>query len=155
MPRPLTALVAHAALATPAISGNLIDATDPAVIVDLARGYGSARLETDALGDPMIAGRIDGTGCMALFYGCTDGADCRAIQVLAIWDNPGGVTLEKINQWNRTWNYGRASLDAQDDLILDDIVNLDGGVTIRNLDDSLDWWRFIIAQFTDEMVEAR
>ena len=47
--------------------------------------------------------------------------------------------------------FGRGYLDEQNDPILDYVINLDGGVTIRNLDDSFEWWRAIVAEFAEEL----
>lgn len=130
---------------------TLIDATDPATIMEIARGFGSAVLERDEDGDPMITGRIDGVRYAIVFYGCTEAANCTAIQFLAAWTNPGDVTLEAINAWNLNRAFGRGYLDEQNDPILDYVINLDGGVTIRNLDDSFEWWRAIVAEFAEEL----
>ncbi len=135
------------ALAAPVAAQTIVDATDPATIMEFARGYGSALMERDDAGDPMIVGRIDGTRYAILFYGCQNAVNCTSIHLLASWANPGDFTSTQINEWNLSRNFGRAYLDDEGDPVLDYVINLDGGVTARNLDDSFDWWRIILSDF--------
>ena len=135
------------ALAAPVAAQTIVDATDPATIMEFARGYGSALMERDDAGDPMIVGRIDGTRYAILFYGCHNASNCTSIQLLASWTNQTDVTIADVNEWNLSRNFGRAYLDDQGDPVLDYVINLDGGVTSRNLDDSFDWWRVILGDF--------
>lgn len=130
---------------------TLVDATDPATIMEIARGYGSALMEADDAGDPMIVGRIDGMRYVVLFYGCRARTACTAIQLLAAWENPGDLTLEDINAWNQNKWIGRAYMDEANDPILDFVINLDGGVSVRNLDDSFDWWKLALNEFANEL----
>ncbi len=128
---------------------TLVDATRPADIVEIARGFGSAHLERDSFDDPMILGRIDGIAYSVLFYGCEDSAHCRSIQLRASWSPNAGITTADMDQWNREKLFGRAYLDQDGAPMLDMVVNLDGGVTLRNLDDTFDWWKVIVLEFAD------
>lgn len=138
-------------LAAPVTAQTLVDGSDAAVIMEIARGYGSALLETDDEGSPMIVGRIDGTRYVVLFYGCREVAGCTSIQLLAGWTDRDNVTLAKVNDWNMSRAFGRAYLDESGDPVLDYIINLERGITSRNLDDSFDWWRVILSDFTEMM----
>lgn len=138
-------------LAAPVTAQTLVDGSDPATIMEIARGYGSALMEKDHEGAPMIVGRIDSTRYAVLFYGCQDGVSCKWIQLLAAWTNPGHITLDALNAWNRGTTFGRAYMDEAGDPVLDYVINLDSGVTARNLDDSFDWWRLVLANFTDTL----
>lgn len=153
--RPASLLAAAALLTLPQISSlkaqTLVDATDPATIMEIARGYGSALMESDDAGDPMIVGRIDGNRYAILFYGCRDGTACTSIQLLASWVNPGHLTLADINAWNQDKWVGRAYMDEDNDPVLDFAINLEGGVSVRNLDDSFDWWKLALAEFVNDL----
>lgn len=138
-------------LTAPATAQTVVDASDPATIMEIARGYGSALMEKDDEGAPLIVGRIDSTRYAVLFYGCEDGVSCKWIQLLAAWNNPGDITLEALNAWNRSTTFGRAYMDEAGDPVLDYVINLDSGVTARNLDDSFDWWRLVLANFIDAL----
>lgn len=73
--RHLAPLLLAAALAAPASAQTVVDASDPAIIMEFARGYGSALMEQDDEGAPMIVGRIDGTRYVILFSGAKMVAD--------------------------------------------------------------------------------
>ncbi|MCG5513194.1 YbjN domain-containing protein [Ectothiorhodospira shaposhnikovii] len=133
-------------------AAEIVDAKDPEKIRQLAQGYGSATLTTDSVGDPMIRGRIDGTGYTIMFYGCSQNLNCKNIQFTSAWQTNGQYTLEDMNQWNRVARFGKAYLDDEGDPVLEMNVNLDFGVTARNLDDTLDWWRVALLKFRSEVL---
>jgi len=142
------ACVALFLLPAPALAQTLVDATEPERISGLLRGFGSAILESDSVGDPMIVGRIDGTRYLVLFYGCDDGGTgCRAIQFRAAWETDGEYALSDLNAWNRDKRFGKAYLDDVDDPVLEMDVNLYDSVTTRNLEDTIDWWQIVLADF--------
>jgi hypothetical protein len=130
---------------------DIIDATDPEAILNLAKGYGSAKLGTDSSGDPKITGRIDGTKYGVYFYGCKDGKNCDDIQFAAAWSGVS-VSLEEINEWNRNKRFGRAYLDSDGDPSLLMSVNIDYGVTEENLDDTFNWWKRVLEQYREEVL---
>ena len=101
----------------------------------------------------MISGRIQGVSYRVFFYGCTENRDCRNIQFYAGWDTEG-ITADRLNQWNRDKRFGSAYLDAENDPILEMDVKIDYGVTRKNLEDTFDWWRVILGEFTKEVVNA-
>lgn len=131
---------------------TLIDGSDPEAIRQIASGYGSATLGTDPDGDPEITGRIEGTRYQVLFYGCTDGKGCKSIQLVAGWtDSP--VELTALNAWNADRRFGKAYLDLDGDPAIEMNVNLDFGVTARNLDDTFDYWRYVLSDFQAEVFD--
>lgn len=149
-----TALLIATLLAPlPAAAETLVDATQPAEVVNIARGWGSAVLETDDAGDPMIRGRIEGTSYIVYFYGCTENANCTNIQLRASWlmDN---IALEAMNTWNRERRFGKAYIDSDGNPTIEMTLNLAFGVTARNLDDTFGWWAAILSQFSDHISTA-
>ena len=148
MMRILAAGAILAAAGTSAIAQNqIIDATNPQAIFEAARGFGSAELEKDSDGDPKITGRMDGVRYSVYFYGCKNNQQCKTIQFSASWSAPGKVSVERINQWNRDKRFGKAYLDKDNDPVIQHDVNLFGGVTRKNLDDTFDWWKTIVVDF--------
>ncbi|CUX83085.1 MAG: putative bacterial sensory transduction regulator [Roseibaca calidilacus] len=129
----------------------LVDATDPARIAEIARGYGAVEVTTDAVGDPMLRGRMDGTQYLVFFYGCQNGRDCTNIQFRAAWQNDGSVTESTIQAWNAENRFGKAMLDAERDPVIQWDVNLFGGVSRTNLDDTFDWWRVVLQGFESRL----
>jgi hypothetical protein len=126
---------------------SLVDATDPAAIAEIARGYGAVEVTTDAVGDPMLRGRMEGVQYLVLFYGCEAGRNCTNIQFQAAWVNNGSTTEQDLEAWNRDNRFGKAHMDAEYDPIIQWDVNLFGGVSRANLDDTFDWWRVVLDKF--------
>ncbi|MDX5403519.1 MAG: YbjN domain-containing protein [Rhodobacterales bacterium] len=58
-----------------------------------------------------------------------------------------------VSDWNDQNRFGTMYLDSDGDLAVDMDVNLFGGVTRRNLDDTFDWWRVVLDEVRVEMVE--
>ncbi len=147
--RRLSGLLLAAGLALPqaALSQDLVDATQVNVIASLAAEYGTAEVDVDGNGDPMISGVIDDLKYAVLFYGCTDGADCTTIQYYTAWTNPGGVDIDMLNDWNRDRRFSKAYIDNEGDPALEFDVNLFGSVTQANLYDTFDWWRLVMNEF--------
>lgn len=126
--------------------GRIITAANPEDIVEIARGFGSAELSKDSQGDPKIIGRIDGTRYFILFYGCDQGRDCDDIQFRTAW-SAKSITLEAINKWNYNKRFAKAYLDKDNDPVLEMPVNIDFGVTRRNIEDTFDWWSIALRDF--------
>jgi hypothetical protein len=139
-----------AATATSSMAdSNLVDATDPDRILEIARGYGSANLDTFTDGTPMIIGRIDGNRYNVFFYGCDENKEnCRSIQFYIGWTD-ADLSLAALNEWNKTKRWFQAYQDDEGDSIIEMDVNLFGGVSFSNIDDVFDWWRIGITQFRD------
>ncbi|WP_290702505.1 YbjN domain-containing protein [Amphritea sp.] len=136
-----------------AYAADLISADDPDALLNIARGFGSARLTTDSTGDPKISGRMDGTKYGIYFYGCdSNGEKCDEIKFGTAWSMDERISLKTINEWNRTKKFGVAYLDNDGDPNLDMAVNLDYGVTIQNLEDSFSYWGTIVPIFKEQVL---
>ena len=133
----------------PATAQTLVDATNLDSILAIAKDYGTAELETDSTGDPMVSGTIGPTQYAVFFYGCTDGADCTTIQFMSSYVNPGAVDATAINSWNAEKRFGKAFLDDEGDPVIEMNVNLWSGVSENNLNDTFDWWRVVIESFEE------
>jgi hypothetical protein len=151
----LTAAALLALLAgAPAAFANcdMVDASTPDKILDIAKGYGSAELGADNQGDPRIWGRMEGQKYEIFFYGCKDGKQCKEIQFWSGWNEPK-ATLEQINDWNHSTRFGTASIDKNGNAIIELSVNLDFGVARKNLDDTFDFWRHQLTQFPKSLAD--
>ncbi len=137
------AAVVSTATPTPAYAQTLVDAANPQSVLQVARGWGSATLETDSRGKPKIKGRAKGHAYVIWFYGCQDGRNCQSIQLWSGY-NKEGVSLKTINDWNRGKLFGSAHIDRDGDPILTYDVNLDNGVTRANFDDTFSLWIDVI-----------
>ncbi|HVY21354.1 MAG TPA: YbjN domain-containing protein [Bauldia sp.] len=85
------------------------------------------------------------------FYGCTDGEDCGYIQFLNGWNMKNGVTAVEIEQWNTDQVWGQAFRDEEKDPWVGVTVNLRGGVTQANFDDTVEWWARVLQDFQDHI----
>ncbi len=151
---PILSLVAALALTAPAMAQSatdLLDGSDPEAILSIAQGYGSAMLDVDGVGDPKISGRIDGQAYTVFFYGCEGGQNCSSLQ-FTTWFVGVRPAAEEVSTWNDENRFGTMYLDGDGDLAVDLDVNLFGGVTRKNLDDTFDWWRVVLDEVRSEMV---
>ncbi len=64
-------------------------------------------------------------------------------------DRPDDLTDAMMADWNREKRFGKAYLDGDGNATVDMSVNLHGGVTRANLDDTIDWWRLVLVEFDD------
>jgi hypothetical protein len=125
---------------------TVIDGSQTDEILNLARGYGAAHLETQSNGDPQISGKIEGVTYQVYFMNCTD-ENCEDLNFYAgFLDNK--QTLDAINSWNRDKRFGKAYLDAELDAVVEFDVNLEHGVTRENLDAAFAVWTLVLEQFT-------
>ncbi|WP_157944578.1 YbjN domain-containing protein [Mangrovicella endophytica] len=129
--------------------------TEPERIAESLRGFGSAVVEKAENGAPMIRGRIEGTGYAVFFYQCNDDqAACKSIGFYAAWE---GVTAtsEAINRWNSNRRFSRAYIDDSGNPAVEMDINLYGGVTVANFEDTADWWKIVIGTFRKEVIDAK
>ena len=148
----LIARLAIAVLGTTFAHGSiaeLVDATDPDGLITTIQDLGyRAKLDSDGAGDPMILSSVGGTDFSIYFYGCK-GANvaCKSLLYKVGYDLSDGTTLEVINNWNETSLFGRAYMDDENDPWLELSVNMDGGVSQMNFEDTFDWWEVIVGRF--------
>jgi hypothetical protein len=140
------ALVAAALTSPIAHGGETIDATNPAAVLEVVRDHGDATLTKDGMGDPLIEGRIEDKDYRLFFYECSEGRDCKSLMFCANWELEG-PTDAMMADWNHEQRFGKAYLDDDGRATVEMNVNLHGGVTRANLDDTIDWWRLVLAEF--------
>lgn len=134
-----------AALPTMAAAQDMITFADPDVLLEIAKGYGSAELGKDSGGDPLITGRLQGMRYSVFFYGCKDGANCRSIQFSAGYTDD--FSLEKANEWNVKYRWLRASSDNGSTFKMD--IDLTGGVTRTYVDAQFERWDSFVTDIKD------
>jgi hypothetical protein len=128
---------------------GLVDATNINAIFEVAKKYGTAEMQTTKSGDPQIVGRINDTRYILFFEGCKENQNCKNVQFYAGWNlSPQNkVAQDRINEWNRTKRWGKAYIDKEGDPVIELDVNLFGGVSRTNFDDTYDWWKLILTEF--------
>jgi hypothetical protein len=134
-------------LAAPVLAEDLIDGDSLDEITNIARGYGSATLETADNGDPKISGKIEGVVYQVYFMNCTDGKNCEDINFYAGFaDNKQSTDV--INAWNRDKRFGKAYLDADLDAVIEWDVNLEHGLSHDNMDADFSVWKLLLDQYS-------
>lgn len=140
--------LAGAASSAHAQTGHVL-ASDPQGIATLmqAAGY-RAEITTDGDGDPKILSSAEGANFSVYFYGCTTNKNCQSIQFSAGFDLDSGLTLEQANDWNTNKRFGKVYLDDDWDPRIEMDINLAyGGVSEKNMRETLDIWSRLLAAF--------
>ena len=139
---------------TPAVAQQIIDATVPLKILEVAKEFGPASLDIDGEGDPLIQAKVqDGFSYLVMFYGCKGGEDCDDIQFGACF-NDFEASLQDINDWNAGRKTPRAYLDANGAACMDMWANIDFGVTRENLQDWFNWWTRVGETFIEYLADG-
>lgn len=134
--------------------GGMITGTDVDRTAEIASAYGPAeRRYDDAEESPWIRGEMDGLIYTITFLNCTDGTSCTSLQLRAWWESGGAHTIEQMNEWNRNRRFSAAYLDHNGNATIEFDVNLAGGVTAVNLDDTLQWWQVVLREFRNEVID--
>ena len=115
---------------------EIMTAPDPAVILDIAKGYGSAKMDKDDNGDPMVSGRIQGMKYSVWFYGCENHEKCTSIQFTAGYADD--FTAEQANEWNKKYRYVKSFAGDGSNFKMD--VSFKGGITRSNLEEQFSNW---------------
>ncbi len=149
-PLALSAAAQSAPASAERVRGGILDASDANRLSRFMTSLGyRADLSTDASGDPAIEGRISSTDYAIQFYECENGEFCNSVQFIADTPLPIGKSVEDVNAFNMRWRYVRASI-SENIVRLQMDVNLDGGVTAGNIEDTLDIWRRLVETFEKE-----
>lgn len=150
--RSLAPMLAVAALcAVPAVAqvplGGIVTGSHFDRILEIASVYGPAEAQSDEAGH-WIRGEIEDTVYSISFLNCDDSdLQCTSVQFRAWWESNGSHSVDSMNQWNRDRRFSAAYLDARGNATIEFDVNLAGGVTAVNFDDSLQWWRAVLREF--------
>jgi len=143
------AIAAAAAVWAAPAQAQMVRAQDPESVVRALQGAGyAAKLGVDKVGDPMITSGVSGTTFQIFFYNCTDHKECATVQFHSGYKVATPVSLERINEWNRSQRFGRAYLDKEDDPILEMDVDLDdGGISQLLFIDNIEFWASVLGNF--------
>lgn len=146
------AILAFGIAVTPgSAQAQMVQASNPAGIVDVleAAGY-SAELGIDGTGDPKIISSASGIIYNIYFYGCDWSVDCQYLQFSASFDLTNGIPVSRVNEWNADKIAGTAWVDEENDPYLSYfLTTAEGGISEGNFVDVVDWWEFILDDFTD------
>jgi hypothetical protein len=142
------AALAAAGLSLPA-QAQMVRGQDPSSVVRALQATGrTAKLGTDGVGDPMVTGALNGVNYQIFFYNCTAHKDCATVQFHSGYHLDTPVTVEAMNEWNRSQRFGRAYLDKVNDPVLEMDVDVDdGGVVPLLFIDNVEFWESVLPKF--------
>jgi hypothetical protein len=114
-------------------------------VADIFRGEGfGPEVTKDSSGEPMLRFKVEGFNCNLFFYGVKDGR-AESLQFgIAFADK---LSMERVNEWNRSKRFLKAHLGAEGDARVTMDVDLEGGVTRDHLVVCLQTWRSILLSF--------
>ncbi|MEP6567802.1 MAG: YbjN domain-containing protein [Mesorhizobium sp.] len=115
---------------------EVLQTLDPSAILDLAKGYGSAKLDKDDGGDPMVSGRLQGMKYVIYFYGCENHEKCKSLQFSSGYTD--AFTAEQANEWNKKYRWIKAYAGDGSNFKMD--VSFTGGITKANLEAQFSTW---------------
>lgn len=127
----------------------MLDTADPQLVMEVAKGFGSAELGKDGEGDPKITGRLQGMKYAIYFYGCTKGETCRSIQFAAGYTDP--FTVERANEWNKKYRWIRAHEGDGSNFKMD--VDFSGGITRNHLEAQFSTWDSFVGDIKEFVAE--
>lgn len=133
----------NAAVAGPLPDGGITG--DEVAAVIKARGF-PVTLGKDGDGDPKITSKFTDLYFEVHFYNCTAGR-CASIQFSKGFDMPEGVTLEKLNEWNRNFRFGRAFRDDETDPFVQMDIDVEKGSTTESIANNLEMWLAVLDEF--------
>ncbi|MEJ2286929.1 MAG: YbjN domain-containing protein [Desulfobacterales bacterium] len=138
-------------LGTASVADQVL-ASDPQSLVNFFfnNGY-PAQLTTDAVGDPMVEYRLNGSKEVLFFYDCEDNTDCLAVQFYSGYQLDNSVSLERINEWNSgDRRFIRAYLTEDGAARIEmDVATSADGISERDFNDLLSLWIDRMAEFEE------
>jgi hypothetical protein len=145
-------------LAGPAFSqanlGGMITGADFARVAQIAGVYGPAEMRAeDGNPGPVITAEIDGIFYSISFLNCNTRTDCTSLQLRAWWESSNAHSIEAMNTWNRDRRWSAAYLDQDGNATIEFDVNLAGGITAVNFDDTMQWWDAVLREFRAEVID--
>ena len=124
---------------------EILQTPDPATVLNIAKGFGSARMGKDDNGDPMIYGRVEGVKYVIYFYGCEDHENCKSLQFSTGYTDP--LTADQANAWNAKYRWVKAYSGDGSNFQMD--ISFAGGITRANLEEQFSNWDSMVGNIKD------
>ena len=113
-----------------------------------AEGY-KAEITKDGAGDAMILSGAEGSQFVVLFFGCVK-ERCTSYQMGAAFATTTKPGLEKANEWNTNFRFGKAYIDEDKDPAIEMDVDAEKGFTTEAISNNLVTWVSVLASFKKE-----
>ncbi|MBV9997072.1 MAG: YbjN domain-containing protein [Caulobacteraceae bacterium] len=145
----LAALAAGALLASQAQAARVpeagISAEEVAQVLQ-AKGY-KAEIGKDNEGDPKVTSAADGSKFTVFFYGCQHTARCTSLTLQSGFHLEGGMTMERINAWNKDNRFLKGWLDNVNDPFVEMDIEVGHAFLTETLGANIETWASIIPDF--------
>ena len=153
--RAIVAAAAALALSAAPAHAELVNAKNPATIKAILESQGwPATLVTKDGDDPYIESNRNGLKFLVLFMNCEDNRNCKTLQYYMGFSDAKEVSLDRLNQWNRTKRFARAYRDDEGDPVLEMDVDVDfAGIPRENLSETLNTWSSLMDSFREYVFE--
>ena len=103
-------------------------------------------------GDPQIKFKVQGKEIRIDFYDCNKTEFCGSLNFSTGWALKTKLKAADLNQWNADSRYIRVYTDEENDPILEDDIDLDGGVTMNNVKEFV---RMYVSQLDEFVAEFK
>jgi hypothetical protein len=141
----LAGALAATLLGGPSVAAEQSMDVTPDFIANLARGYGSAVLNTMKDGKPIVLGRIQGQNYVIFLIDCENRPSCALIQFSAQF--PGEKTDPvKINAWNRDKRFGRVAVSTDQKIWASQAIITGEGLPLKSLERYFGFWQIVLKE---------
>lgn len=150
--RAALALAAAAAIATAPAHAELVNAKNPATIKAIVESQGwPATLVAKPGEDPYIESNRNGLKFLVIFMNCNDAhKECKTLQYYMGFTDAKGLSLDRLNEWNKSKRFARAYRDDESDPVLEMDVDVDfAGIPRENLGETLNTWASLMDSFRE------
>lgn len=154
--RAALALGTAAALAAVPAHAELVNAKNPATVKAIVESQGwPATLVTKPGEDPYIESNRNGLKFLVIFMNCNDDhKECKTLQYYMGFSDAKGVSLDRLNEWNKTKRFARAYRDNENDPVLEMDVDLDfAGLPRENVGETFNTWASLMDSFREFIFE--
>ena len=153
--RAIVAAAAALALSAAPAHAELVNAKNPATIKAILESQGwPATLVTKDGDDPYIESNRNGLKFLVLFMNCEDNRNCKTLQYYMGFSDAKDVSLDRLNQWNRTKRFARAYRDEEGDPVLEMDVDVDfAGIPRENVGETFNTWASLMDSFREFIFE--
>ncbi len=156
MARAALTTVAALTLFTAPAHAELVNAKAPATIQAIVESQGwPATLIAKDGEDPYIESNRNGLKFLVLFMNCNDAhKDCKTLQYYMGFSDAKDVSLDRLNEWNKTKRFARAYRDDDGDPVLEMDVDVDfAGIPRENIGETFNTWASLMDSFREFVFE--
>ncbi|WP_168201712.1 YbjN domain-containing protein [Phreatobacter aquaticus] len=126
--------------------GETIGRITPQQMAGVLRNRGATAEIVSENNRSRIRTQIGGRRVTVFFYACNDGG-CQSIQYRAVFQRNDRYTLAYVNAWNYEKRFAKTYLDNDGDLVLEWDVDLDGGVSVPFISESVQTFQTMLGAF--------